>query len=104
MPLIMTGFPDYEYRPYPKFLTLADGSNAVAEHAQHEAELMGGKPVAKATNPAQTEDEKAAAEAAAAEKKFEENAEREFLMQQCKSRNIKIHPKAGLAKLRAALA
>jgi len=41
MPLIPMGFPEYVYRPYPKFVTLADGTNAIADNAEHEAELLG---------------------------------------------------------------
>lgn len=41
MPFIPAGFPDYVYRPYPKFLILADGTQAIADNAEHEAELTG---------------------------------------------------------------
>jgi hypothetical protein len=103
MPLIPSGFPEYKFHEYPKWVTPANGVPVIAEHAQHEAELMGKKPVA-ASPAVSTEDEKAAAEAAAAELKFEQDAEREFLFKECISRGIKVHPKSGIAKLKAALA
>lgn len=116
MPFIPTGFPPYEYRPYPRWLTLADGSQVVADHAEHEAEIMASQPkpktkVHEAVRVSIDEAKKALGEAKANDapeddgpSKEELEEERKTLFNECISRGIKVHPKSGIAKLKAALA
>lgn len=93
MPFVQTGFPEYQFREFPKQIDCPDGKSVVAEHAQHEAEIRAGFAPAEAS-----EEYEHSADPEASE------GERQMLLQECVARGIKVHPKTGIAKLKAALA
>lgn len=73
----------YVFQEFPKWVTLADGSQILVENAEEEAIV--------------TEDKKEDGDPAA-------DAEREALLAQAKELGLKVHPATGLDKLREKIA